>query len=144
MEFTRALGFVLAAVALLLAAWLIRAMCLWSNLANHTLPWFCSAVAVAILIVGVVSLLSHLPPGSLPVTRVALSWLAVMLVFGIGMVVDYCSYPAANKWLPAVGEWIGFGVVLAGAFWVSRPVKTITAQLTRTEDDVPEPGGVFP
>ena len=127
MELARAMGFVAAAVALLLAAWLINTLSLWSSLANYTFPWLCSAIAVAILIVGVVCLLSHVRPGSLPVKHVVLSWLSVMLIFGIGMVVDYFSYPTANDWLSAVGEWIGFGVILAGAFWVSRPVTTVTA-----------------
>ena len=127
MEFIDALGLVLLAVALLLAAWLINTFCLWSSLANHTFPWLCSAIAVAILIVGAVSLLSHVPPGSLPVKHVILSWLSVMLIFGIGLVVDYFSYPTANDYLAALGEWLGFGVILAGSFWVSRPVTTIIA-----------------
>ncbi len=122
MKFTNALGLVLVAAALLLAAWLTRSFALWGTVANYTVPWLCSAIAIAILIVDAVCVLSQADPGALPTSRAVWTWILVMAVFGVGLIVDYYTFPTETGWKAAAAEWIGFGVILAGAFWATRPI----------------------
>ncbi|MHC4250059.1 MAG: hypothetical protein ACYS9X_13100 [Planctomycetota bacterium] len=123
MDFKKVVGVAIVPLVLLVAAFLVSAFRLWSSLGNYTFPWVCTAVAVAVLLVGVVSLLADCSPGSIPLIRVVLSWLGIMLILGIGMVVDYFSYPTVQDWMSAAGECVGFGVILAGAFWLPRTAK---------------------
>lgn len=58
------IAFCLFPAVLLLAAWMIRAFGLWSRTENVSAPWFLSVVAVAVLLVGVVSLLPGQAPGN--------------------------------------------------------------------------------
>ncbi len=123
MDLKKVVGVALVPFVLLVAAFLIKTSRLWSSLGNYTFPWVCTAVAVGVLVVGAVSLLADCSPGSIPLISVVLSWLGVMLILGIGMVVDYFSYPTVGDWASAAGEWVGFGIILAGAFWVPRTAK---------------------
>lgn len=113
-------GFVLIPLVLLIAAGTINALSLWSFLGNFTVPWFCTALALAVLIVGVTCLLTQRPPSSIPTRHAALVVAAVLLIFGIGFIVDMIAYDESADWLASVGEWVGFAVILVGAFWLPR------------------------
>ena len=59
------------ALALLAAAWLVNDERLWSPVGNTTMPWFCSALAIAILVVAFTIVLTQVPAAELPL-RVSL------------------------------------------------------------------------
>lgn len=120
MELKNILGFVLMPLVLLLAAWCVRMGRLWSSTADYTVPWLCCAVAIAVLLLGITCLVSDRSPAEVPLRRVGFVWIGTMLVLGIGMVVDYFLYPELDDWIATAAEWVGFGVILAGTFWIPR------------------------
>ncbi|MEO0586168.1 MAG: hypothetical protein AAF078_00860 [Planctomycetota bacterium] len=113
-------GFVLIPLALLGAASAVNALALWSLLGNFVIPWFCTAVAIATLIVGVTCLLSQSPPSAIPARVAVFVVIAVLLILGIGFVIDLIAYAQPGDWLASLGEWVGFAVILTGAFWLTR------------------------
>lgn len=127
-------GFVLVPAVLVFTALIIKTLQLWSNIANHTLPWLCTAVAIAILLLGGVCLvlqsLPHAIPGWIATTVVGV----VLLIFGIGLFVDWVSYSVpADVWASAA-EWTGFAVILIGVF--SLPHFQIDSSKKAAPDDL--------
>jgi hypothetical protein len=109
-------GFFLMPLVLIVVAWVINTLRLWDSLANLTLPWLCTAVAIAVLILGVVCVVLQAPPSAIP-SKVAIVVVAGFLaIFGIGLIVDMYSYPHSADWLDAVAGWVGFAVILSGVF----------------------------
>jgi hypothetical protein len=121
MTTTTRLAFILLPMALLTAAAAIHHFRLWDVLANFTLPWFCSALAVSLLILGTICLILDVPPSMVP-PRVA--WCTVggtVVIFGAGMIVDGISYhPKPHDRFASVGGWIGFAIILGGVFALAR------------------------
>ena len=113
-------GFFLISLALLLAASSIGQFSLWSRLGNATVPWFCTSLALAVLIVGVTCLLLERPPSAIPVRHSVFVTIVVSVLLGIGLVLDGIAYGTLPDRLATVGEWLGFVAILAGAFWLPR------------------------
>ena len=108
-------GFLLFPLVLLFAAWLIEERGLWDQLANSTVPWFCSALAIAVVLLGVTCLVVRRVPSELP-THLAVAVVAVTLVvFAVGMVIDSRRFGRLD-WLASFGRWAGFAVLLGGVF----------------------------
>ena len=59
-------GLIAAAVTLLAAAGVTHACGLWGFVGNYTVPWFCGALAVAVLILAVTALLAGTSPVDIP------------------------------------------------------------------------------
>ena len=114
------LGFVLIPLVLLVAAWLINTFQLWDFLANMTLPWLCTAIAVSVLLLGTVCLVLQVPPAAVPKRVAVIVVVGTLVIFGAGMAVDLFSYAKPNDLLASVGGWIGFAVVLSGIFALPR------------------------
>jgi len=114
------LGFFLIPLVLLVAAWLINIFCLWDFLANMTLPWLCTAIAVSVLLLGTVCVLLQVPPAGVPTRVAVMVVVGTLVIFGAGMVVDLFSYGKPDDWLASVGGWIGFALVLSGVFALPR------------------------
>ena len=113
-------GIILLSLVLLAAAVAINGWMLWSSMANMTMAWLCSAMAVALLIMGSLSLLTGKRPEALPRLYVVTVWAIVQVVFGVGMIGDaFVYYSADDLWLSAA-EWIGFGIILGGAIMLPR------------------------
>ena len=110
------LGFVLVPLVLLVAAWMINTFQLWDFLANMTLPWFCTAVAVSVLLLGAVCVVLEVSPTAVPGRVAVMVVVGTMAIFGAGMVVDFLFYVRPDDWAASVGGWIGFGAVLGGVF----------------------------
>ncbi len=113
-------AFVLIPLVLLVAAWVIKMFPLWSFLGNATVPWFCTALALAMLIVGVTCILLRCLPDAIPARHAALVVTGILVVIGIGLAVDGFAYEEADDWLASIGEWSGFAVILVGVFWLPR------------------------
>ena len=114
------LGFFLLPLTMLVAAWVINTFRLWSYVANMTLPWLCTAVAVSLLTLGAVCLVLQVAPSAIR-TGVAVLVVSVLLVIlGIGMAIDACTYSEGGQWLANVAEWLGFAVIQAGTFVLAR------------------------
>ena len=88
---------------------------------NLTFPWLCSAVSVSLLFLGAVCLVMELPPRSLPPRVSVLTVTALLLVYGVGLVVDGLTYhPRPHDWKATVAGWIGFAVILSGVFGMAH------------------------
>ncbi|BCX46972.1 hypothetical protein HAHE_08800 [Haloferula helveola] len=111
----------LAASGLLLVAAAVTSdFSLWSDPANETVPWFCGALAIALLIVTLTSALTGCRVGELPRSRVLGVAIGVPLILGIGLVVDAISYGFTDDRVTIIGEWLGFTVILIGLLWLPR------------------------
>src|SRR5688572_25890716 len=85
------LGFFLIPLVLLVAAWLINTFQLWDFLANMTLPWLCTAIAVSVLLLGTVCVILQVPPSAVPKSVAVIVVVGTLVIFGVGMVVDLFS-----------------------------------------------------
>lgn len=112
--------FILLPLLLLITACAIHTCRLWSYLANFTVPWFCSALALALLILGVSCFLLQCTPAQIPLLRVRQIILAILLILGLGLIVDLFAYGESRDWLASIGEWVGFMVILLGVFKLPR------------------------
>jgi hypothetical protein len=111
-------GFVLLPLVLLASAWVIAERHLWDILGNSTVPWFCSALAIAVLLLGVTSVIVKQSPSELP-TRIAVTVVtATLVVLAVGMVIDGRQFQ--SDWVSSAGSWIGFAVILGGVFALPR------------------------
>ena len=93
---------------------------LWSVIGNYTIPWFCSAIAVAQIVVGVVCILSQRPACEIP-TRVSTT-VTVLAALGLcfGYFVDHSLYfPKAQLWMH-LSEALGFSLILGLCFWFPK------------------------
>jgi len=108
------------AVALLVAAGLTHAFQLWSFLGNYTVPWFCGALAIALLLVTLTAALTGYTPGTIPRVCMLTVLIGASVVVGTGMVVDALSYGVPQDWAGSIGEWIGFTTMLVAMFCIPR------------------------
>ncbi len=113
-------GFFLISLVLVLAATSIGHFSLWSRLGNSTVPWFCTALAMAILIVGLTCLLLQRSPSAIPVRHAVFVTIVVAIALGIGLIIKGIAYVTLPERLATIWEWLGFVVILAGAFWLPR------------------------
>lgn len=123
-------GFALVPLALLAAGWLAKTLPVWSQIGGHTIPWFCSALAIALLVAGGTSLLCGQSLATIPTWTAVLAAAGAILVVGIGFLVDYFTYfgsnertfgiPVSTDWGGTIGEWVGFAVLVVGCFWLPR------------------------
>jgi hypothetical protein len=123
------IALVLVAAALIATGWIVGAGTLWSTPADLTVPWLCSALAVALLIVGAASALCQQPPAAIPVNAMILIYVGVVLVFGVGIVVDAAVYWRWAGLFAGLAEWLGFAVILLGCLWIPR----LTSQAIRSD-----------
>ena len=109
----------LTALLLLVAAWLIESYSLWSRINNFTVPWFCSSLALALLIVLVVCGLRGQAPSELPWLVVVSTFLVTAVILVAGMEIDSDKYElsgvAGSRW-----ELAGFLGMLLGLLLVCR------------------------
>jgi len=100
-------------------AWLIKEDRLWSEIGNFTVPWFCTALALALLIVLLVCSLRGQAPSDLPWCVVISTVLGVAVVLLVGTEVDNETYRLSGivgtRW-----ELAGFVGLLLGMFLVTR------------------------
>jgi len=107
-------GLPLAAVAaaLALTGWAIRDGALWSSAGNDTVPWLCSALALALLLAAAAAALTGRPLREVPLGfRLAVAGVA-SLVLGAGLLVDISGYGLRGDWMPTAAEWFGFSVLV--------------------------------
>jgi len=129
-----AIALLTTAIGLLVAAGLTRSFCLWSFLGNYTVPWFCAALAIALLLVILTAVLAGCTPGTIPMSRLLAVLIGASLALGVGMVVDSLSYGVPEDWTGSIGEWFGFTAMLAVLFWIPR-LKSGQAGEQGTDDD---------
>lgn len=108
------------ALGLLVAAGLISIFKLWGLVGNLTVPWFCSSLAIAILLVAMTSALTDCPPATIPVSRVLAAIVGTSVVVGVGMLVDAYSYSVPKDWVGSLAEWAGFTMIVVVVFWIPR------------------------
>jgi len=127
MPFQRMVVQLLVAGLLLLFGWLINEAMLWSAISNIALPWLCTAIGLSLLIQTATAAARGESPEHIP-KRVAIGVIVtVMVFFGVGLILDAWAYgafsdnsPLGSGALVSVGEWIGFAILLAGAFFLPR------------------------
>ena len=111
----RLISFVLLPLLLLFLGWAIQEGMLWSDAANHTVPWFCTAVALAQVTVGIVTGLRG-QPGRLPLRARVLTIVILNAILAVGCLVDAQYYSNPDDLVPALLEVLGFTVILTGLF----------------------------
>lgn len=122
---TKTQWWLVALVVLLFgAALVIQEHSLWSRIANFTVPWFCSALALALLIVLLVSGLRGQKPSELPWLAVIGTVLGVGAVLFAGIEVDDATYPLGRHIEGTRWEMAGFVGILLGLFLVVRRKRT--------------------
>jgi uncharacterized membrane protein HdeD (DUF308 family) len=119
----------LVPLGLLAAAYLIGTAHLWSHTGNYTLPWFCTTLAVCLLLVGGLCLLCDATPDRIPIAAASLFFGGAVMVVGVGMLIHAMVYEVKNDWLASFGEWFGFGAILAGVMFVPRMRDTSTERM---------------
>ena len=118
------IGSLSCAFLLLIAAAVVNHLNLWSFLGNYTVPWFCSTIAIALLIVTLTGSICSCPPGKIPLSRVIIVIAASSGAVGLGMIIDGISYNIPIDWASTVGEWLGFSIALIMLFWLPRTNQT--------------------
>lgn len=108
------------AFALLVAAAITNGYSLWSFLGNYTVPWFCSALSIALLLLVLTAILSASAPRSIPPSRVLIVTLGVSAALGLGMLTDGIAYDPPPDWTATIAEWAGFTLILLVVFWIPR------------------------
>jgi hypothetical protein len=114
------IALVLVAAGLIATGWIVATNNLWSTPADLTVPWLCSTLAVALLIVAAASAVCQQPPASIPMKATLLIYLGVVLVFGVGIVVDAAVYYRWAGLTASLAEWLGFSVILLGCLCIPR------------------------
>lgn len=120
METRESVPLLVASGLLLVAAGVTNEFSLWSHPANETIPWFCGALAIALLIVTLTAVLSGCRTAAIPKSRALGIAIGVPSILGIGLIVDAFSYGASGDTLATIGEWLGFTLILIGLLWIPR------------------------
>ncbi len=112
------LGMTLIPLVLIIAAGLVAHQHLWGALSNLALPWLLTAIAIAMLILGGTCAILQCDPADIPLRASVRVTAAVLLIFGIALIVDAFtySYAARAEQGGSAAEWLGFAVILAGVF----------------------------
>lgn len=120
---TDVLGYVFTALALLGIGLAIQFGQLWSRFGNLTLPWFCSALAVSLMVVCAAGLLTGRSPSRIPKAAAVMIYLATVLVAGIGIALDGWGAWGTTAFLTSMAECLGFAVILLILLTVPRLAK---------------------
>jgi hypothetical protein len=120
MKFGNLIVITCVALGLLVAAGLISIFKLWGLLGNLTVPWFCSSLAIAILLVAMTSALTDCPPATIPISRVLAAIVGTSVAVGVGMLVDAYSYSVPTDLVGSLAEWAGFTTMVVVVFWIPR------------------------
>lgn len=112
----RLLGHLFLPVVFLAAARCIREDRSWSSAAAPTIVWLCSAIAVALAVVGATALIAHDAAGRIPRRAGVLTATVVIGVAGIGLLVDNWNALDTAAFRIAAAEWLGFATILAALF----------------------------
>ena len=123
-ERTDVLGYVFTALALLVIGLAIYLAGLWSDFGNETLAWFCSAVALALMVVCAAGLLTGRTPATLPKAAAAVIYLGTVLGTGIVMLLPAWESWGTKLFHRALAEWLGFAVILLILLVVPRLAKS--------------------
>ena len=116
----RAPGVALAvtAAALAFAAWAVQSGQMWSAAANLTVPWLCSALAIALLLASATAGLRGQPLREVPIGVRACVAATGAVVLGVGLAFDVIVYGNRGDLSATVAECIGFVALLALVFLV--------------------------
>lgn len=109
-----------ASVVLLAAAWVIRTQSLWGRLANLTVPWLCTALALVLIVIVTVCALRGQRPSELPWLVVAGVVLVVPGILLAGILVDREHYGSGSGFWGSLWEIGGFAALLLLGFVVAR------------------------
>lgn len=110
----------LVALGLLVAAVVIDGANLWSSVANYTIPWFCSALAIALLVTAAICLITGLPLREIDSRTLVVVWLVMTVGIGAGILIDAAASFQFAAYKVALTEWLGFAVMLAMLFWLGK------------------------
>lgn len=115
----------LAGLFLLIAGSLVEYANLWSRLANYTVPWLCSVIAISSFIFVITVSTSGCQASELPLSRIFVIVSACSVIMGAGMYIDSLSYASdgIGDYMSSIGEWLAFTLILAGFFWLPRIKK---------------------
>ena len=120
MKLTTVLSYALLPLVLLVIAWAVRTQFLWSSVARQTVPWFCSALALAVAVVGAVAVASGRPPSEMTRRAVLLVYVPVVLLLAGKLILDGWGEWENDPFILSAAEWLGFSILLLIVFVVPR------------------------
>ena len=134
MKTNKTLGYFLAVVGWILLTFAISQQALWSAVCNWTIPWFCSALALALLIIFTMHVISGIPPYQMKLSAVLLVYALVVIIGAASIAVDNSAMPTvddfnvtqewnAPRYFESLLEWIGFSLILLVLLLVPRLKK---------------------
>ncbi len=124
MKLLDVVGYAVLAFLLVVVAVAISTMKLWTGPGNHTLPWLCVTLAVALLVVATVCYLVARGPEELPILRAGAFYALAVIGVAIGLTMD--SLAMADSYSPelivssVVVEGLGFAGILAAVMFLPR------------------------
>lgn len=127
MKITHILGYALTSFLLLISGILIKSYALWSNTANHTLPWLCSMLAIILLINCCAGILSNKLPCEMNRMQSMTLCTIISIIFGLALWADFSVYQSygsssasLSQILSSAGEWLSFTVLLFLSFLLPK------------------------
>ena len=114
MKIANTLGYFLLIVLLIVLGPVIQRGQLWTSACNWTIPWLCSAMALALCIVFLSCLLSGEELAKLNKKYLLFIYVPIVLVAGAGIAVDNYSRGSlgTDEFFVCMAEWLGFAVIL--------------------------------
>ncbi len=131
MKTKNTLAYFLAVVGWILLAVAISRFDLWSAVCNWTIPWLCSALALALLIIFTMNVVTGRSPSQMRLSAVLVVYVVVVLVGAAGIVLDNFSFTTPEAFGPGQGwsddrfiesllEWIALSLILLVLLLVPR------------------------
>ena len=138
-----ALAYFLVVLAWILLAAAISHLDLWSAVCNWTIPWLCSALALALLIIFTMNVVTGTSVSQMRLSAVLIVYVVVVLVGAGGIAVDNFSMPTVDqfsistadsldilqewntdRFVESLLEWIGLSLILLVLLLVPRFKKS--------------------
>lgn len=114
------MNYVIVAVVLLGIGYVIKKAELWSYYSNMTVPYFCSAIAVSLMVVASTALICQKPASEIPGMAIAIICVVLIILMGILIFVNVWSNRGSQLFVTSISEWLGTSVILVLAFILPR------------------------
>ena len=114
------LNYVIVAVVLLALGWVIKKAELWNFYNTLSVPYLCSAIALALMLVAVTALIYQKPVSEIPIIIGAIVGGVVIVLMGILVFVNSWNNWGSQLFWTSIAEWLGASVILVMAFVLPR------------------------
>ena len=114
------LNYVIVAVVLLAIGWVIKKAELWSFYSTLSVPYLCSVIAVALMIVAATAVIYQKPVSEIPGIVGAIIGGVVIVLMGMLIFVNSWNNWGSQLFFTSILEWLGASAILVLAFVLPR------------------------